>query len=460
MTRHLFDCSTGLSLKRIALVFLLPLVCAPANVWSQDAIRPSLAGQAAAEARQQDVDRLPYNLELGPVKFRLSATVGAEYNDNINLSDDATARVFPAGGPVGGVVVHSDTQDDVIIRPQVNIDALWPITQLNTFRLDLGLGYSFYIDHSNADTNGVLISPGSQLAFDIFVGDFRINFHDRPSLQQDPIAELSLSNVVDYGRFENTGGVSVLWDLNKILLSLGYDHYNYVSLVSDFDYLNRNAEEFSGSAQFMVASTTGIGVEGYGVLTNYDQHVLNDSTDYSVGGFIETQLTSYLKLRAAGGAQWIDFDSSVVRLFFPGPVPGTVVIVPFVDKQHLMDYYANILITHRLNATIKQTVSAGHESQLGVNSNYIRLNYIRHTVSWNIIRNTLLGTEFFYEDADESGGFINEHLHRYGGAITVGYQLTPHVTLGARYQYTQKDSDVLLRDYQQNRVSVDGTYSF
>jgi hypothetical protein len=38
--------------------------------------------------------------------------------------------------------------------------------------------------------------------------------------------------------------------------------------------------------------------------------------------------------------------------------------------------------------------------------------------------------------------------------------LTPHITLGARYQYTQKDSDVVLRDYRQNRVSIDGTYSF
>ena len=126
----------------------------------------------------------------------------------------------------------------------------------------------------------------------------------------------------------------------------------------------------------------------------------------------------------------------------------------------MCDWYGNILIAHRINATLKQTLSAGHESQLGVNSNYITLNYIRHTISWNIIRDTLLSTEFFYEEADESGGFIDEHLHRFGGALTVGYQLTPHVTLGARYQYTQKDSDVFLRDYCQNRFSIDGTYSF
>jgi hypothetical protein len=455
MTRNVSHCSTGHLPKQIVLAFLL--FCAPALVRSQDAIRPSLAGQAAAEARAQDVDRLPYNLMLGPARVRVSATIGGEYNDNINLSDTGSGFVqIPTGigMPPSFIFVNSDKQDDFIIKPQLNVDVLWPITELNTFRLDLGIGYSFYMDHSDANTDAILVSPGSQLAFDIFVSDFRINFHDRPLVQQDPIAELALSNVTNYGRFENTGGVSVLWDLNKVLATVGYDHYNYISLVNEFDYLDRRAEEFSGSLQFMVASTTGIGVEGYAVLTDYDQNVLNDSTDYAVGGFIETQLTNNLKVRAAGGCQWIDFDSGFDRLTIGG-TPNV-----FADHSSITDYYANILLTHRLNATIKQTLSAGHENQLGVNSNSIRLNYVRHTISWNLIRNTLLGTEFFYEDANESGGFIDENSQRFGGAITVGYQLTPHITLGARYQYTQKDSDVVLRDYEQNRVSVDGTYSF
>ena len=416
--------------KCIALVFFLPLLCAASIARSQDVVRPSLAGEAAAEARRQDIEHIPYNLLMGPIRFRVSATLGVEYNDNINLAE-------------------LNTQEDVIIRPQVNVNAIWPVTQLNTLRLDLGLGYAFYIDHSNADTSGVLISPGSQLAFDIFIGDFRINFHERPSLQQDPIAELALSNVVDYGRFENTVGVSVLWDLNKAVVTLGYDHYTYISTTSMFNYLNRNAEELSGNVDFAVSSTTNVGLESYAVFNYYDQNVLNDSTDYAIGAFAETQLTNYLKVRVAGGYQWISFNNG-----------GVVSTGPFHDSGKLSDYYANILISHRINPAIVQSLSAGHESQLGVNSNYITLNYIRHTVSWNIIRNTLLSTEFFYEDADESGGFIREHLHRFGGAIAVGYQLTPHITLGLRYQYTQKDSNVPLRDYTQNRVSLDGTYSF
>jgi hypothetical protein len=425
MSRHSNLCRCGPFTKSLILVLFLPLFGIVSIAYAQDAVRPSLAGEAASEARQQDVSRIPYNLLVGPVRFRVSATVGVEYNDNVNYAD------------VGA-------QADWIFTPNINIDAIWPITQLNTLRLDLGLGYALYVDHSNYDTRGILIAPNSQVAFDIFVGDFRINIHDRMLAQQDPIAEPALSNVANYGRFENTAGVSVLWDLNKILLTLGYDHYTFVSTTSAFDYLNRNAEELSGSAAYLVTPTVKVGVEATGVFNYYSQHVLNDSTDFSVGGFAETEITNNIKLRIAGGYQEISFDHN-----------GSV-----GDNSDLSDYYVNLLLTHRLNAVISQTVSAGHENQLGVNSNFITLNYVRHTVTWNLIRNTLLSTEFFFEDADESGGFIGEHFQRLGGAATIGYQFTPHVTLGLRYQHTTKDSDVAVRDYNQNRVSFDGTYSF
>ncbi len=392
---------------------------------AQDAVRPSLAGEEAAEARRQDIEHIPYNLLTGAIKYRISATLGFEYNDNINLAEN-------------------NPKSDFIIYPQATINALWPITQLNTLRLDIGLGYAFYLKHSNADTNGVLLTPGSQIALDVFVGDFRINVHDRFSLQQDPISELQLSNVIDYGRFENTAGVSVLWDLNKVVATLGYDHYLYISTNSDLDYLNRNAEILVGSLACNLTNTTWVGIESSFVHDYYDQNVLNNSNAVTAGAFVETQLSQYMKVRVAAGYQMIDFDHT-----------GSV-----LDSNDADDYYANILISHRLNAYITQTLAAGHETQLGVNSNFITLNYVRHTVTWNIIRNTLLTTEVFFEDGEDSGGFIDEHLHRYGGAISVGYQFTPHVTLGLRYQFTEKDSNVPGRDYTQNRVSFDGTYSF
>ena len=171
-------------------------------------------------------------------------------------------------------------------------------------------GYSFYLNHPEADTNSVLISPGSQLAFDIFVQDFRINIHDRFLLQQDPVTQIQLSNVLDYGRFENAAGISVLWDLNKAVLTFGYDHFTYVSTTSDFSYLDRNAEELTAQCLFR-ADFHDRGWSGdlisFTIITA--KMFLNNSVGYSVGPFVETQLTNYLKLRASVGYQAMNFDS-------------------------------------------------------------------------------------------------------------------------------------------------------
>src|SRR5437763_16194126 len=98
-----------------ALIAFGMMVSAVMSINAQDAIRPSLAGQESYEARQEDVSRIPYNLMMGPVRFRVGATVGVEYNDNINYAE-------------------VNTQDDVIITPSMTLDAIWPITQLNTLR--------------------------------------------------------------------------------------------------------------------------------------------------------------------------------------------------------------------------------------------------------------------------------------------------------------------------------------
>src|SRR5580704_7384693 len=272
--------------KSAPLVIAMALL-ASVSAYAQDAVRPSLAGQDAYNARQEDVSRIPYNLLVGPVRLRVGATVGVEYNDNINYAE-------------------VNTKDDVIVTPSLTLDMIWPVTSLNTLRLDLGIGYSFYLDHSDNNTDYLLVAPKSQIAFDIFVGDFRINLHDRMQLQQDPIQEGALSNVVDYGRFENTAGISILWDLNMLLLQIGYDHYNFVATNSTFDYLNRNAEMVGGSAAFIVNPTVTVGAEGNAVFTRYDHNnngigILNDNKDYSVGGFAEVGLTSNLKARVSGG---------------------------------------------------------------------------------------------------------------------------------------------------------------
>src|SRR3954463_8970173 len=85
---------------------------------AQAPIRPSLAGEAAAEARRQSIDKIPYNLQVGPIKFRFSATMGVEYNDNINLAEDRQITVLTTFA--GPLTFGTEPQSDVILRPQIN----------------------------------------------------------------------------------------------------------------------------------------------------------------------------------------------------------------------------------------------------------------------------------------------------------------------------------------------------
>src|SRR4029077_8153442 len=110
------------------------------------------------------------------------------------------------------------------------------------------------------------------------------------------------------------------------------DHYNYVSTTSNFDYLNRNAEIVGGTISYLVTPTISVGIEGNAVFTRYDQSVLSNNKDYSVGGFIETQITNNVKVRVAGGYQWIDFDHNFVT--FDVLTPFGVLPFQFMDHAN------------------------------------------------------------------------------------------------------------------------------
>src|SRR3954465_11345244 len=97
---------------RLGLAVIAASLFAVVTAQAQDAIRPSLAGEAAAEARRQSIDKIPYNLQVGPIKFRFSATMGFEYNDNINLAEDGS-YTFPSLTGVA-IPVRTEAQSDVI----------------------------------------------------------------------------------------------------------------------------------------------------------------------------------------------------------------------------------------------------------------------------------------------------------------------------------------------------------
>jgi hypothetical protein len=393
---------------------------------AQESVRPSLAGDRLAALQRPVIDSSNYNLRLGPVLVDLSSGLQVEFNDNVTLSEH-------------------DRESDLIIRPSLNASVLWQVTELNAVHLDLGIGYTKYLNHSQFDTGGLLIAPNSNVSFDVYFGDFRITFFDQFSIQQNPVDEITLSRVGKFERFQNAAGVTVLWDLNAVALVSGYTNYLFKSFDSEFDFLDRTEQQFFSSAALRLNDAVTVGLRGVGAVITYDQEFQNDGELYSFGPFIQAQLTPYLRVLVEGGYQGGSFNT--------GGLNG--------DKSNVSTFYGRLQLDHRLNRYWTDSLAVGHETTTGLTTNSTTLTYLRYAAFWRVNSRTNLNLSAFYEHADDSPAiFQSEHVDRYGFGATIDYRVGRHITLSLAYQYLNRVSDLPDRGYYQNQVFLTLGYDF
>lgn len=61
---------------------------------AQEALRTSLAGDAAAEARRFQLQSMAYTLKWGDFRLLVTPSLALNWNDNINLTKDNTESDF------------------------------------------------------------------------------------------------------------------------------------------------------------------------------------------------------------------------------------------------------------------------------------------------------------------------------------------------------------------------------
>ena len=406
------------------------LAClAGVSAHAQESIRPSGISSLAADARQEQALKTRGDfMKFGPVNVDVSADIGIEVNDNVGLSEN-------------------NRKSDVIFRPRVNVDAEWRVSRLNTIRLGIGLSYAKYANNSQLDTQALLLEPGTQLAFDVYVGEhLRLNFHDRIQITQNPIDETTLSNVQRFARVQNAVGVTAFVRYPDHDFVFGYDHFNFNTLGSDFTYLDRTEEQFFLSARRRVSDALGVGVEASAALIHYSEHVNNDATTWTAGVFADTTLSQYTKLKVSGGYQDFSFDGNGSNR----------------DASHFGSWYANLAAAQRLTQYLSHTLTVGREARLGLSVNFADYVFARYAAVWRMNDMMTWGLDAFVEDAKESGGaaLSAEHAFRWGGGASLGFKISSRTSLGLRYSYVNKDSDLALRSYYQNSGTVSLSHRF
>lgn len=399
--------------------------------FGQEAIRESMAGDELASQKQAMIPG-DYNIRMGAVGLRTELHLGFEYNDNIYWS--STHR-----------------ESDFIIHPEVKLKSHWQVTRANTLTFGVGIGYDYYIDHTELNADRPLISPDSALAFNIFTGDFKINLHERfyyqESLTYGSYIEndgifLNLGNEAVLGRYDNRLGAQVDWDLNDLIVTVGYDHEDFWTAEETYSYADRVSEWLSASLTFLFSPQIQLGLEGHANYHNYKEDQIADHWRVGGGPFVGWSLSPNLNLRVGGGYESILSDD------------------PRMDDTDESNFYAYGQINHRLNTYLNHNLSAGHRNELGFSGYNLEQTYFQYTAMWNVLRNVDLSTFVSVFFAKEMGYSYEEDYTYLQAGITLGYQLHEHWRATVGYTYTEKMSDIEYRDYYQNRIRAGLVYRF
>jgi len=405
----------------LAAAIVLTVRVAPA----QEALRSSLAGEAAAEARHLKLESLPYTFKIRDFRLRVTPSVGMDWNDNINASKTAP-------------------QQDFILKPMLQFGASYPVTQRNLLQITVGVGYNEYLRHSSLST--WFLQSGSELSFDIFIKDLLINLHDRFQFMQDSVTEAAVAGTARYGNINNTAGLLVTWDLQDVTLSLGYDHQNVMSPAAEFQYQDHASELFTGRVGLRFNPRITAGVEATASFTAYNQTVLNDNKSYSVGIYADWQPGSYFRVQPRVGYTIFQFQSTSRS----------------IQTSDLNSWYADLTVSHQFSEAVSYSLSAGHEVRLGIQSDAIEDSYFRPTIDWKIIKNLSLQTGLSYEHGDQGAGNVRGNLTEtydwFGGTLGLSHPLTDRLMLALNYRLTLRSSSIASREYAQNVVGLQLSY--
>lgn len=392
----------------------------------------SIASAEAAEARRRAASTLGYyNLKLGPTAWNFGTGLGLEYNSNVYYTE-------------------ADPKGDLIFRPQVNTRMLWPVSDQNSINLTLGGGYSAYT--SNPRLDRAFITPDSELSFDLYVGEFWINLHDRFSITEDTYQDPTVVGSGNYSQLQNALGVGTTWDLNKAVVRAGYDHVNYDSLSGGAGQgsggqPSGSSEVFSSSAGFAVRPGMLLGLEVGDSLINYSTATTNtpysNANQWNVGGFYDAPLSGFIHIAAHAG----------YSVYSPAGGGRTIAGGDFSG------IYAQLDVTHRVNQYVSYTLSGGRTVSVAFSGGTIDRYYANWQANWAIMRKVTLGTSFTYEEGSQLFAGA-ETYSQYGPGITLSRPITAKLTSSLGYQLYWRDSNLANRNYTLSVVSLNLNYVF
>ena len=194
--------------------------------------------------------------------------------------------------------------------------------------------------------------------------------------------------------------------------------------------------------RFRYRRQSATGLEAQASLHNYEREtILNDNWRARGGPFVEVNPQEKISLRAGGGFDTARYEDTVL------------------NNSDYETYYAYARIRQETRL-FAHTLTAGREQVLGDNANNLRTTYVRYSISSPVITHVDLGADLSVNFAEEFGGTFEEDFTYYGAGFRIGYQFHKFWRADLGYEFRLKESNLALRDFHRNRVTLAATYSF
>ena len=370
----------------------------------------------------------PDSLRAGPVLLNPGAYVGVTYDNNINTSQEAP-------------------KSDTSIHAGVSLGFDWPATENSHVQLASQFGYVTYLEHTRSDS--IEIAPNSALTWNVSFKDGTLTFYDQFDYSDEVITLPSVSGLNSLPRLENTLGAKVQWSPNKWQFEAGLSHADFLSTDSTFNYLNRGSEYFSLRGAWSFADSTQAGLEFSASQTDYQLSSQSDSTSYSLGPFLNWNVTKFITLNISGGPTIYRFDTA-------GPLQ---------PASTLTSYYFDFELSHQLTDFITQQLTTRRSVSLGYQkgNQYTELFSLTYSINWLATRNATVELSLTYENGYQplaQPSTVIENFNRVGVSTGMSYRLTEKLNGGVHFSHWDRNSNIFGNNYSEDSISFQMNYSF
>lgn len=362
----------------------------------------------------------------GPARLTIGAGYSCQFNDN----------VWNAA---------TDRQWDFINTPMLNFGLYLPITDASPLQFSMGVGYMFY--SRNTQLNRLTLTPSSALAWTIPIKDVSLTFYDNMSYTADPLQEPGLSGTGNFSTFQNSVGFRATWAPDRYVLTAGASYLNYLSTVTQYEYVNHHGPNFLVQAGYKITPKTQAGLDFSVGLDRFTNPQRSDFNSYSVGPYLDWQVLDTLKLTARAGYALYDFAEALNG----------------APEGNYGSYYVSLSLDHQLTKSIAHSLTFTREFSPGLSTVLSQLaqdSAVIYSPRWRVTDYATLLANISYEFGNNAVVGIGDTYNRWGAGGGVNYSLTERLKAGLIYQWYSKTSSTPSEDYNVNTVTLSAGYSF